>query len=79
MKGVLAATIIALMTAGAYAQGMGMGGGPGGGKHRHGQERKAGQKKKADDANAKSPLEALPDKPYDPWRTVREPAPAPKK
>jgi hypothetical protein len=74
MKGVLAGAIIALMTVTAYAQGMG---GMGrGGKHRHGQERSVA-KKKAND-NAKSPLEQLPDKPYDPWRVVRDPVPAPK-
>jgi hypothetical protein len=76
MKGVLAAAIIALMTVTAYAQGMGGMGGRGG-KHRHGQERSV-SKKKANDINAKSPLERLPDKPYDPWRVVRDPVPAPK-
>jgi hypothetical protein len=73
MKGVLAGAIIALMTVTAYAQGMGRGG-----KHRHGQERSIA-KKKGNDANAKSPLEALPDKPYDPWRSIREPAQPAKK
>jgi hypothetical protein len=73
MKNVLVATIIALMTVTAYAQGMGRGG-----KHRQGQEKSQSHKKKAGDANAKSPLEQLPDRPYDPWGVVRAPASVPK-
>jgi hypothetical protein len=45
----------------------------GGGRHHRGQgqgDGKGGGKKK-DDRNYKSPLSALPDKPFDPWANMR--------
>ena len=48
----------------------------GGGRHRHGDGQKKEGKKKPDDRNYKSPLSALPDQTFDPWRNMRSVEPA---
>ena len=70
-RNVLAAvTVIALAAAPAYSQHRGKGGG----KRPAGDEQAAAQKKKKNDAaerDYKAAIERLPDKPYDPWHSVR--------
>jgi hypothetical protein len=73
MRTIFVALLITLVSAAAFAQGFG---GMGGGKHRHGQEQKKEGKKKLDDKNYKSPLEALPDQKFDPWQNMRGAQPA---
>jgi hypothetical protein len=69
MRTYLAAMMIALLTASAYAQGMS-------GKRHHGGEQKAERSRiKGDEKSAKSPLDKLPDQKFDPWQTLRAPEP----
>lgn len=72
MRAFLIATIIALLTIPAAAQGMGTGMG-GGGKKRHSDqaEQKGPVKPKVDDKGYRSALDRLPDKKYDPWANQR--------
>jgi len=69
MRAVFVAALIALLAGSALAQGMG------GGRHRHGDGQKKEGKKKPDDRNYKSPLSALPDQTFDPWRNMRNAEP----
>ena len=73
MRAVFVAALIVLLAGSALAQGMG--GGMGGGRHRHGDGQKKEGKKKPDDRNYKSPLSALPDQTFDPWRNMRNAEP----
>ena len=57
MKALFVATLIALMTVSAFAQGMG--GGTSGGRHRHEQGQKKEGKKKVDDRNYEVPARSI--------------------
>jgi hypothetical protein len=67
MKPLLAMLIIVLLTVPSFAQGMG-----GGKRHRGGDQKSEQPKKKPDDKAYKAALDRLPDRPYDPWHTVRD-------
>ncbi len=67
MRGILTGLALALMMASAAAQGM-----SGGGKRHPPPQRAEDQKKKkVDDTAYKNSLGTLPNKPYDPWKSVR--------
>jgi hypothetical protein len=71
MKSLIAAMAITLTITAAYAQDAG---GMGGGHRRHQQQtsdKSEPKKSKADDKAYQAALKNLPDKPYDPWQSMR--------
>jgi len=68
----IAALAFALLTQGAYAQGIGGPGGFGGGRKQQQQQKPDKEAKpKADDKAYNAALKGIPNKQYDPWHGVR--------